>query len=95
MPHTPQIKARSFRSDILTVLPVAPAAQIQPVLITPDLTGAIMVPIYTTAIIVVGILIALAIALRKTDSKDRAAVIRAVAEVFRWFRRGGPPSGVA
>jgi hypothetical protein len=41
-----------------------------------------------------GIVVALAIALRDAESKDRAAVIRAVAELFRWFRRGGPPGAV-
>lgn len=69
-------------------MPLAPPAQI-------DLAPALLVPVYTTAILVIGILIALAIALRNTDSKDRAGVIRALAELFHWFRRGGPPGGVA
>jgi hypothetical protein len=68
-----------------------PPAQIQP---PPDFSAALLVPVYTTGLIVLGIVLALVIALRNTDSKDRAAVIRAVAELFRWFRRGGPPGAV-
>ncbi len=61
---------------------------------TPDYTIAFLAPLFTTAVIVTGIVLALAIALRKTNSKDRADVIRALADLFRWFRKGGPP-GVA
>ncbi|MFD1531032.1 hypothetical protein ACFSCY_16455 [Pseudonocardia aurantiaca] len=62
---------------------------------TPDYTIAYMVPVLTAAIIMFGMVIALAIALHKTNSKDKADVIRALAELFRWFRRGGPPGGMA
>lgn len=59
-----------------------------------ELSDAVLLaPVYTTAIIVTGMVVALLVALRNTDSKHRADVIRAVAEVFRWFRRGGPPGG--
>jgi hypothetical protein len=72
----------------LTVLPELLAAQTASG-VALDVTPALMVPVYTTLIIVVGILIALPIALHKTSSKDRADVIRAVGDLFR-FRRGKP-----
>jgi hypothetical protein len=68
----------------------------------PDLSSALMMPVYTSAIIVFGMLAALVIALSRTESEHRAEVVRAVAdfvravaEVFRWFRPGGPPGGAA
>jgi hypothetical protein len=42
--------------------------------------------VYITTMVIIGILVALFLALRNTDSRDRADVIRAVAELFRWFR---------
>jgi hypothetical protein len=77
----------------LIVVPAMAAAQIPAQV--PDYTMAFLAPVFTTAVIVIGIVIALAIALHKTDSKDRADVVRAVSELFRWFRRGGGPPGMA
>lgn len=51
-----------------------------------DAGGISTTAVYITAIVVLGILTALSLALRNTDSRDRADVIRAVAELFRWFR---------
>lgn len=76
-------------------------AQIQPANLTPDYSMAWMVPIYATAIITVGIVFVMAIAVRNTTSQDRADVIRALGDFFRalaelirsWFR-GGPPGVV-
>jgi hypothetical protein len=58
-------------------------------------TAALMVPVYTAAVLMVGAVLALIVALWRTDSPDRPDTIRALGDLFgqlfRWFR-GGPPT---
>ncbi len=79
------------------VTPALPHAQVQPTAVTPDYSIAWMIPVYTTAIIVPGVVLVVAISVLRADSKDCPETIRALTEMFRafaaWFRRGGPPSG--
>jgi predicted membrane chloride channel (bestrophin family) len=62
---------------------------------------ALVLPVLTTGIVVLGVVLVVAFAVRNTTSADRAEVIRAVgdlfravAEVIRWIWRCGPPGGV-
>jgi hypothetical protein len=48
--------------------------------------GYSVIALLITVILVVGVLMAMAIALRNTESRHKAEVIRAVAELFRWKR---------
>ena len=73
-------------------------AQVQSV--TPDYSIAVIVPVYATAIIVLGIVALVTVAVLRADPKDCPETIRAVAELIRAFAevvrgvwRGGPPNG--
>ena len=59
-----------------------------PSLVAPELiTAGPWVVALALAVPVVGKIIALALALRDSDPKDRPNIIRAVAELFRWRSR--------
>lgn len=66
-----------------------PPTQVQ----VPDVTPLMTMSLYGLAIVVVGMLIALAIVMPGTESKDRAATIRELVRAFLGFRGGGPPPG--
>ena len=59
--------------------------------IGPDITAWLptLVPVFITALVITGILLALAISLRGAAPADRSAIVRALAELFR---KGGPPT---
>ena len=80
----------------MTVLPVAPAAQIQDV----TFTGGWMPVVYIVAIVVLGFVAVAAFALRGSESKDRPSILTALGAAFWWvpdmFRsifRGSGPGG--
>jgi hypothetical protein len=69
--------------------------------VTPDYSIAFNAAVYATAIVMLGVVLIMAVAVWKTNSEHRAEVIRAVGdlvraigEVIRWFWRGGPPGAV-
>jgi hypothetical protein len=76
-------------------------AQMQPFpAATPDYSIAFHALVYSTGIVVLGLVLVVAIAVHNTTSEHRSETIRAVADLFRalaqvirWIWRGGPPPG--